>query len=99
MSSKSEIESDKFENGYCGGGDGGSLTPRDGKLEIRFTTSCFEKVDKLHSIVRGWTDNSNNPLLTPSFLLDSLVKQGFLGVKTGRGFYEYNHDESKKNNQ
>ncbi len=32
----------------------------------------------------------------PSPVLESLVAQGATGVKTGRGFYEWTHEQTKK---
>lgn len=47
-------------------------------------------LDTVQAILAGWhardTENSN---FAPSHLLDSLVRRGNLGRKTGAGFYDY----------
>jgi len=38
----------------------------------------------------GWHEKEpNNPLFNPSELLNGLVKDGKLGMKTGEGFYQH----------
>ena len=52
-------------------------------------------LDTVKAILDGWKDmEPNNPQYNPSFLLDSLVKNGNLGKKSGAGFYDYKPTES-----
>nr|XP_039273392.1 hydroxyacyl-coenzyme A dehydrogenase, mitochondrial-like [Styela clava] len=47
-------------------------------------------LDTSKFIIAGWHEGDpNNPLFNPSPLLDRLVAEGKLGVKTGEGFYKY----------
>ncbi|KAJ2337918.1 hypothetical protein GGH92_007398 [Coemansia sp. RSA 2673] len=50
-------------------------------------------LDTIKFIVDGWHKDGEglkgNPLFTSSTKLDELVKQGRLGVKSGKGFYDY----------
>ena len=39
----------------------------------------------------GWHEkHPDNPLFNPCPLLDKLVSEGKLGMKSGEGFYKYN---------
>ncbi|KAI9202438.1 3-hydroxyacyl-CoA dehydrogenase [Polychytrium aggregatum] len=57
-----------------------------------FELMDYVGLDTLKFINDGWNKNSplsGDSLVAPSQMLDDLVKQGRLGVKSGRGFYEY----------
>lgn len=48
-------------------------------------------LDTTYNILQGWHEKDpQNPLFQPLPLLENLVKEGKLGVKTGEGFYKYN---------
>lgn len=48
-------------------------------------------LDTTYNILKGWHENDpENPIFKPLPLLEKLVKEGKLGVKTGEGFYQYN---------
>ena len=47
-------------------------------------------LDTTHHIIKGWADKyPDNPLFKESQMLNKLVSEGKLGVKTGEGFYSY----------
>lgn len=47
-------------------------------------------LDTSKFIIAGWHEmDPSNPLFSPSPLLDKLVEEGKLGVKSGEGFYSY----------
>ncbi|KAJ2862994.1 hypothetical protein GGH94_003893 [Coemansia aciculifera] len=58
-----------------------------------FELCDYVGLDTIKFIVDGWHKDGEglkgNPLFTSSKKLDELVKQGRLGVKSGRGFYDY----------
>lgn len=57
-----------------------------GPLEL----SDYVGLDITKFIIDGWHQRfPDNPLFNPSPLLDKLVSEGKLGVKTGEGFYNY----------
>lgn len=65
------------------------------KLGANYPMGPFEVSDmvgldthqKVHETFRK--AEPDNPLFKPSKLLDKLVAEGKLGVKTGEGFYKY----------
>ncbi|KAJ2007023.1 hypothetical protein H4R26_001022 [Coemansia thaxteri] len=58
-----------------------------------FELCDYVGLDTIKYIVDGWHKDGaglkGNPLFAPSAKLDELVKSGRLGVKTGKGFYDY----------
>jgi len=55
-----------------------------------FELADYVGLDTTRNILQGWHENfPDNPLFNPSPLLDKLVKEGKLGVKSGEGFYSY----------
>ncbi|MEQ2243206.1 hypothetical protein ILYODFUR_004721, partial [Ilyodon furcidens] len=55
-----------------------------------FELSDYVGLDTLKFIIDGWNEKDpDNPLFTPSELLNKLVADGKLGKKTGEGFYKY----------
>jgi len=55
-----------------------------------FTLLDYVGLDTTKFILDGWhTDFPNEPLFKPSPMLDKLVAQGKLGLKSGEGFYKY----------
>jgi len=64
-----------------------------------FRMGPFELTDLIGQDVNAtttrsvWTQLNEPPLLTPSPLQESLVEQGHLGKKSGRGAYDYSGDE------
>lgn len=53
-------------------------------------------LDTTLSILDGWHQRyPNDPLFTPSPLLARMVKEGKLGRKSGKGFYEWDGDKVK----
>ncbi|KAJ1741874.1 hypothetical protein LPJ68_002425 [Coemansia sp. RSA 1086] len=58
-----------------------------------FELCDYVGLDTIKFIVDGWYREGEglqgNPLFRPSAKLDELVNNGHLGVKTGKGFYEY----------
>jgi len=61
------------------------------KLGLGYPMGPFELLDytgiDLHKYIN---DNPNLPFAAPSKLIDQLVAEGKLGMKTGEGFYKYN---------
>ena len=49
----------------------------------------FIGLDTCHSILNVLYNGFGNPKYAPSALLTNMVQAGFLGVKTGEGFYKY----------
>ncbi|KAJ2365361.1 hypothetical protein H4S01_003286 [Coemansia sp. RSA 2610] len=58
-----------------------------------FELCDYVGLDTIKFIVDGWHQDGDglqgNPLFAPSAKLDELVKSGRLGVKAGKGFYDY----------
>ncbi|KAJ2741149.1 hypothetical protein GGI20_005384 [Coemansia sp. BCRC 34301] len=58
-----------------------------------FELCDYVGLDTIKFIVDGWHSDGDglkgNALFAPSAKLDDLVRQGRLGVKTGKGFYDY----------
>ncbi|KAJ2401865.1 hypothetical protein GGI10_005973 [Coemansia sp. RSA 2530] len=58
-----------------------------------FELCDYVGLDTIKFIVDGWHKDGEglkgNPLFASSTKLDELVKQGRLGVKSGKGFYDY----------
>ncbi|KAJ2497797.1 hypothetical protein IWW47_003573 [Coemansia sp. RSA 2052] len=58
-----------------------------------FELCDYVGLDTIKFIVDGWHRDGDglkgNPLFAPSKKLDELVEQGRLGVKAGKGFYDY----------
>ncbi|KAK2164110.1 hypothetical protein LSH36_68g01035 [Paralvinella palmiformis] len=53
--------------------------------------SDYVGLDTCQFIVKGWHEkHPDNPLFNPCPLLDKLVSEGKLGMKSGEGFYKYN---------
>ena len=53
-------------------------------------------LDTTLSILEGWHQRyPNEPSFKPSELLKKMVKEGKLGRKSGRGFYEWDGDKVK----
>lgn len=47
-------------------------------------------LDTTYNILKGWTEKyPGNPMFAELPLLEKLVSEGKLGVKSGEGFYEY----------
>lgn len=77
----------------------GDASPRDidtaMKLGAGYPMGPFELMDYVgldtgKFIVDGWAkDDPENPLFKPSEMLNKLVSEGKLGVKTGEGIYSY----------
>lgn len=77
----------------------GDASPRDidtaMKLGAGYPMGPFELMDYVgldtgKFIVDGWAkDYPDNPLFKPSELINKLVSEGKLGVKSGEGFYQY----------
>lgn len=60
-----------------------------------FELADYVGLDTIQFIVQGWHARyPNEPQFAPSETLNRLVKEGRLGVKSGRGFFEY--EEGKK---
>uniref|UniRef100_A0A2R5L8S1 Hydroxyacyl-coenzyme A dehydrogenase, mitochondrial n=1 Tax=Ornithodoros turicata TaxID=34597 RepID=A0A2R5L8S1_9ACAR len=56
-----------------------------------FELSDYVGLDVTKFIIDGWHQRfPDNPLFKPSPLLDKLISEGKLGVKSGEGFYKYN---------
>ncbi|KAK3769747.1 hypothetical protein RRG08_062087 [Elysia crispata] len=78
----------------------GEATPRDVDTAMKlgagypmgpFELSDYVGLDTTKFIIDGWTEREpNNPLFSQSELLNKLVAEGKLGVKSGEGFYPYN---------
>jgi 3-hydroxybutyryl-CoA dehydrogenase len=51
----------------------------------------FIGLDVCHSILNVLYEGFGNPKYAPCPLLTNMVTAGFLGVKTGEGFYTYTH--------
>lgn len=70
-----------------------------------FRMGPFELMDLIGHDVNFSVTNSvfaayyNDPRFTPSILQQELVSAGFLGRKTGRGFYRYGNDVAKPSPQ
>lgn len=61
------------------------------------TLADYVGLDTTAYIIDGWSKKyPDNPLFAPSPLLSKMVADGHLGVKSGKGFYQYNPDGSKK---
>ena len=57
-----------------------------GPLEL----TDYVGLDTSESILRGWHEKfPQDPLFKPIPMLEKLVKEGKLGVKTGEGIYKY----------
>ena len=55
-----------------------------------FELSDYVGLDTTKFIVEGWHEKSpDEPLFNPSPMLEQLVAEGKLGVKSGEGFYKY----------
>lgn len=55
-----------------------------------FELADYVGLDVTKFIIDGWHERfPENPLFKPSPMLDALVKDGKLGVKTGEGFYKH----------
>ena len=55
-----------------------------------FELADYVGLDTTKFIIDGWHKNyPDNPLFNPSPMLDKLVAEGKLGMKTGEGFYKY----------
>ena len=55
-----------------------------------FELADYVGLDTMKFIIDGWHKNyPENPLFNPSPMLDKLVAEGKLGMKTGEGFYKY----------
>uniref|UniRef100_A0A1I8BPT8 3-hydroxyacyl-CoA dehydrogenase n=1 Tax=Meloidogyne hapla TaxID=6305 RepID=A0A1I8BPT8_MELHA len=55
-----------------------------------FQLSDYVGLDTTQFIVKGWHQKyPNEPLFQPIAILDKLVAEGKLGVKSGEGFYKY----------
>jgi len=53
------------------------------------TLSDIQGLDTLLDVVRAFYDATGNPNLMPPILLENMVAAGWLGRKTGKGFYDY----------
>jgi len=71
------------------------------KLGLRHPMGPFELIDftgldiNLH-VANIFFDEFKDPSMAPPALLKRMVLAGRLGVKTGRGFYEYDEKGQKK---
>lgn len=55
-----------------------------------FELADYVGLDTLKFIQDGWRRNDpSNPMFKESKLLNKLVSEGKLGVKSGEGFYKY----------
>lgn len=55
-----------------------------------FELSDYVGLDTTNNIMQGWHEKfPENPLFTPPKMLQKLVSEGKLGVKSGEGFYSY----------
>jgi len=55
-----------------------------------FVVADLIGLDVCKEVMDGWrVTDPNNPLFTPSPMLDNLVAEGNYGRKTGQGFYDY----------
>jgi len=61
------------------------------EADFYFEVTLYVCVVYIFSLyIAGWHEKEpNNPLFNPSELLNSLVKDGKLGMKTGEGFYQH----------
>ena len=59
---------------------------------IAFVDMCG--LDTILNIQRYMYQKTKNPVYHPSRLIEELVNHGDLGVKTGKGFYEYKHKDA-----
>lgn len=58
-----------------------------------FELMDYVGLDTIKFITDGWFKSGeglvNNPMVSPSKLLNSVVEKGHFGRKSGRGFYDY----------
>ncbi|XP_062558677.1 hydroxyacyl-coenzyme A dehydrogenase, mitochondrial-like [Armigeres subalbatus] len=55
-----------------------------------FELNDYVGLDTTNNIIQGWHKKfPDNPLFTPPKLIEKLVSEGKLGVKSGEGFYSY----------
>lgn len=55
-----------------------------------FELSDYVGLDTTNNIIHGWHEKfPENPLFNPPKMLENLVSEGKLGVKSGEGFYSY----------
>lgn len=55
-----------------------------------FELSDYVGLDTTNNIIHGWHEKfPENPLFNPPKMLEKLVSEGKLGVKSGEGFYSY----------
>jgi 3-hydroxybutyryl-CoA dehydrogenase len=53
-------------------------------------------LDTILNIQRYMYDMTKNPIYRPSKIIENKVEKGDLGVKTGKGFYNYSEDDAEK---
>lgn len=78
----------------------GDATPRDVDIAMKlgagypmgpFELADYVGLDTMKFIIDGWMERDpENPLFSKSELVNKLVSEGKLGVKSGEGFYPYN---------
>ncbi len=61
---------------------------------IQFVDMCG--LDTILNIQKYMYDTTKDPMYKPSRIVEESVERGDLGVKTGKGFYDYSEDDAEK---
>ena len=54
----------------------------------------FTGIDVCYMIAKGMYEETKDPQYAPPVLMKKMVAAGWLGRKTGKGFYDYSNNES-----